>query len=81
MGKNKNVIKLSLVSSSNRVVSAILFETEDAFLKRFKEEFNSDIYESIQNGLYMDIVYYPQLNEFRGNKEAQIIITNYRYKR
>lgn len=81
LGKNKNVIKLSLVSSSNRVVSAILFETEDAFFKRFKEEFNSDIYESIQNGLYMDIVYYPQLNEFRGNKEAQIIITNYRYKR
>lgn len=80
-GKNRNVIKLSVVSASNNVINAILFQTENEFMKKFEDQFNGSIFDYIKNGLYLDIVYYPDINEFRGNKEVQIVITNYRYKK
>lgn len=81
LGKNKNVIKLSVISASNNVMTAILFQTETEFFKNFEEQFNCNIFEAMRDGLYLDIVYYPDINEFRGKKEVQIVITNYRYKR
>ena len=28
----------------------------------------------------MDVTYYPQINEWRGQKNIQIVIQNYRFK-
>lgn len=81
LGKNRNVIKLFVLTKNNNRSEMILFETEEKFLKRFFDEYNMDIYKKINEGLYIDTVYYPNLNDYNGKKEVQIVVTNYRYRR
>ena len=81
-GKNKNVIKLEFVTNLNTTREAVLFQEEDIFLQFIKDNYNDDIAYLLNNGkINMDIVYYPKLNEFRGVKNVDVVITNYRIAR
>ena len=81
-GKNKNVIKLEFVTNVNTTREAVLFQDEDIFLQFIKDNYNNDIAYLLNNGkITMDIVYYPKLNEFRGIKTVDVVITNYRIAR
>lgn len=81
-GKNKNVIKLEFVTNLNTTREAVLFQEEDIFLQFIKDNYNDDIAYLLNNGkINMDIVYYPKLNEFRGVKNVDVVIKNYRIAR
>ncbi len=81
-GKNKNVIKLEFVTNLNTARETVLFQEEDIFLQFIKDNYNDDIAYLLNNGkINMDIVYYPKLNEFRGIKNVDVVITNYRIAR
>ncbi|WP_124066835.1 single-stranded-DNA-specific exonuclease RecJ [Clostridium sp. E02] len=66
LGKNRNVIKFSLASAKGTPLVGVLFTDGDAFLKELGDRRN------------LDAIYYPDVNEYNGNKTLQIVIRNYK---
>lgn len=67
IGKNKNVVKLVLEGSSGMPMDGILFTDGPAF-------------EEERDGRNMiDIIYYPEINEYNGNRSLQAVIRNYKF--
>ncbi len=66
LGKNRNVVKFSLATKAGTPMDGLLFEDGDSFV------------EELGDSRQLDVVYYPAVNEYNGNKSLQIIIKNYR---
>ncbi|MDO5417008.1 MAG: single-stranded-DNA-specific exonuclease RecJ [Lachnospiraceae bacterium] len=66
-GKNRNVVMLSLVTESGFAMEARWFGDGDAFL------------EEMGAGRYMDVIYYPEINEYNGRRSLQIVVRQYRF--
>ena len=64
-GKNKNVAGFLLTDETGRKLDGIYFGEAERF------------YEEMQGRQSLQIVYYPDINEFRGNRSLQIVVTNY----
>lgn len=77
IGKNKNVLKLTLDDNTGRM-QAISFNAEN-IINIFKEKYNLDI-ENIRNfeNKIIDIVYKLEINEFNGMKNIQLNIVSMR---
>src|SRR5699024_6636552 len=71
IGKNKNTLKISLEKNGN-LINGIKFNAVDDY-KYLLEKFKGNI-----TGNSIDIVYYPDINEFRGNRSLQIKIIDMR---
>lgn len=71
IGKDKNTMKLSIIQNGI-YYNAIKFQAEDDY-KYLNEKFKGDILRK-----KIDIVYYPDINEFRGNKSLQLKIIDIR---
>lgn len=67
LGKNRNAVKLSLVTPSGFAMDGMFFGEGD----RFAEE--------LAGKHSIDIVYYPTVNEYNGNRTLQAIIKEYRF--
>lgn len=66
LGKNRNVVKLSLVSPQGTAMDSLWFGDGDSFLDELGDK------------KILDVVYYPTVNEYNGNRNLQIIIKNYK---
>lgn len=66
LGKNRNVVKFSLASGQGMPMDALLFTNGDSFL------------EELLDSRKLDVIYYPTVNEYNGNKSLQIVIKNYK---
>ena len=67
LGKNKNVVKMVLEDDGTRL-DGIYFCDGEAFVEELKG--NNEI----------DIIYYPDINEYGGRESLQVIITGYKIK-
>ncbi len=80
LGKNQNVVKL-LIREQNTTLEGIMFSNLD----KFKEDLEK-IGKSLPNimatreEIEADIVYQAKINEWNGNKNIQLNITNFRLK-
>lgn len=68
LGKNRNLVKLGLVTDSGLAMDGLLFTDGDAFERELAG----------RRGI--DIVYYPDVNEYNGNRTLQAVIKNYKLK-
>ena len=79
-GKNRNVLRLILDIGSGRSMKAIYFEP-DEFVNNIKQWFGEDECAKMLNGhlnkVTIDMVYYPEINEYRGEKNVQIKLERY----
>jgi single-stranded-DNA-specific exonuclease len=66
LGKNRNVVKFSLATDQGTPMDAMLFADGDSFL------------EELGDSRVLDVIYYPAVNEYNGNKNLQIVIRNYK---
>lgn len=66
LGKNRNAVKFSLATDKGAPMDAMLFTDGDAFL------------EELGKSRLLDVIYYPAVNEYNGNKTLQIVIKNYK---
>nr|WP_024837258.1 single-stranded-DNA-specific exonuclease RecJ [Clostridium sp. 12(A)] len=66
MGKNRNVVKFSLASEKGMPMDGLLFADGDSFLHE------------LSSCRKIDVIYYPAVNEYNGNKSLQIVIKNYK---
>lgn len=82
IGANKDSVKLILMTDSGYKMTSLLFKRAN----ELKEMLDNALGESAWEGLllrkevdaFLDIVYYPSVNEFRGIKELQVIISDFR---
>lgn len=85
IGKNKNYMKLDLVNRRGENISAVYFADADDFLSEMEEFYGKEEKENFLNGrnnnIYMNIVYCPEINEFRGQKSIQAQIKRHRFKK
>ncbi|BCN29922.1 single-stranded-DNA-specific exonuclease RecJ [Anaeromicropila herbilytica] len=85
LGANRNVIKLTVRDESSDYqssYSAMIFGDVEGFerkvIDKYGEEQLKALYQGIQNMVRMDLVFYPDINEYQGNKNIQVIVQNYR---
>lgn len=67
IGKNKNVAKATVIDAAGNRMEAICFHDAQEFAERCE-----------RNNGKMSITFYPGINEFRGERQIQIVITHYR---
>lgn len=68
VGRNRNAVKLSLVTETGLAVDGMLFTEGDRFLEELGK----------QERKIMDVIYYPDINEFRGKRNLQMIVREYK---
>ena len=82
LGKNRNVLKLKLKTSRGKVIDAIYFgdieEFEGAIAEKYSREELQKLYDGVYNDVKIDLVFYPNINEYNGNVTIQVVIQNYR---
>lgn len=67
LGKNRNAVKLSLVTDQGTAIDGMMFGDGDAFM------------EEMGNRRVVDVIYYPGINEYNGNRSLQIVMKEYRF--
>ena len=67
IGKNKNVAKATAIDAAGNRMEAICFHDAQEFAEQCE-----------RNNGKMSITFYPGINEFRGERQIQIVITHYR---
>lgn len=68
LGKNRNAVKLSLVTPEGTPMDGMVFTDGDAFL------------EEMGRCRKMDAIYYPGINEYNGNRSIQVVVKEWRFK-
>lgn len=68
MGRNRNVVKMMLEGERGAVMEALYFGDGPAFEEERGMRKN------------IDIVYYPDINEYNGNRTLQVVIKRYKFK-
>jgi single-stranded-DNA-specific exonuclease len=68
MGKNRNVVKLSLVNERGFSMDGVVFTEGDDFL------------EEMGSSHHMDIIYYPAVNEYNGTRSLQVVVKAWKFR-
>lgn len=68
LGKNRNVVKMNLVTNTGHPFDGLLFADGDRFLEE----------QTGQNTI--DMIYYPDVNEYNGTRTLQAIVKNYKFR-
>lgn len=66
LGKNRNAVKLALVTENGLAMDGMLFTEGDRFM------------EELEGKRKIDVIYYPDINEYNGNRTLQIVIRDYK---
>ena len=82
LGKNRNVLKLRLKTKNGKIIDSVYFgdieEFENTIIDKYGKEELLKLYDGIYNDVKVDLVFYPDINEYNGNVSIQIVIQNYR---
>lgn len=82
LGKNRNVLKLQLQDVNGCRIEAMLFHHADDFLGKLEEQYGKTEVEALLKGrgrqIRISMTYYPDINEYMGEKTPQIVVTHYR---
>lgn len=84
IGKNKNVLKMTVADDEqvSARFTAMIFQNVDAFEQTVIDKYGEDglraLYGGYASPVYLDMVFYPDINEYNGVQTIQIMIQNYR---
>lgn len=83
LGKDKNVVKMDLISPSNISFDGILFSDSQAFTDEINTKYGNrqldNVLKGLDNDIMIDILYYPDINEYNGRTNIQLVINNFRF--
>lgn len=81
VGKNQNVLKLTLKTERGKSISAVYFGDMEEFREYYGRKYGENEVQQAflgrTNGIRMSVVYYPEINRYQGNESIQIVIKNY----
>ena len=82
LGKDKNVLKLKLLTNNNITIDAMIFNDLENFESKIIEKYGNEeldnLYNKSNNNIHMDFTFYPSINEWNGNKSIQIVVNGIR---
>lgn len=82
LGKDKNILKLRLLTNNNLTIDAMIFNDLENFENKVIEKYGNEgldnLYNKSNNNISMDFTFYPSINEWNGNKSIQIIVNGIR---
>lgn len=82
LGKDKNVLKLKLLTNNNITIDAMIFNDLENFESKIIEKYGNEVldnlYNKSNNNIPMDFTFYPSINEWNGNKSIQIVVNGIR---
>lgn len=67
VGRNRNAVKLSLVTPAGTPVDAMVFTDGDSFM------------EEMAGRTVMDAIYYPTINEYNGTRTIQAVVKEWKF--
>lgn len=83
LGAKKNVLRLNLLSAKGQKIEGLLFNGTDIFIdgiiNNYGEQELAKMFKGIKNNILVDILYYPDINEYMGNISLQVSIKNFRF--
>lgn len=81
IGKNHNMLKLQVKDAGNVSMEAVYFGDAGAFLAAVAAKYGKRqadrLLEGKARGIKMSLTFYPSVNEYMGNRQMQIVITDY----
>ena len=81
VGKNQNVLKLTLKTERGKSISAVYFGDVEAFREYYGRKYGENEVQQAflgrTNAIRMSVIYYPEVNRYQGNESIQIVIKNY----
>lgn len=83
LGKDKNILKLRLLTNNNLTIDAMIFNDLENFENKVIEKYGNEGLDNLynkfnNNNISMDFTFYPSINEWNGNKSIQIIVNGIR---
>ena len=82
VGKNQNVMRLSLVSQNQRPVTGVYFGDIEAFFDYVRQQFGAKALDSARHGrenpIVLSIVYFPKLDDYRDTEDLEFVISYFR---
>ena len=82
LGKNRNVLKLKLKTKNGKAIDAVHFGDIEQFEDVVTEKYGRDqlvkLYDGSYNDVRLDMVFYPDINEYNGSVTIQVVMQNYR---
>ena len=66
IGRNNNAVRMTVVTEQGRPMEAMVFTEADKFVEEAK------------NSQSIDVIYYPDINEYNGNRTLQIVVRAYK---
>lgn len=81
VGKNQNVLKLTLKTERGKSISAVYFGDVEKFREYYGRKYGENEVQQAflgrTNAIRMSVIYYPEINRYQGNESIQIVIKNY----
>ncbi len=82
LGQNKNVLKLIFDKGDGMIKEGLIFKDIEKWVedieRLYGREEKEKLFAGYENGVKMDVLFYPSINEYMGNKTIQFIIEDYR---
>lgn len=89
LGKNRNVVRLSLREGAEegrmaygKEYQGILFDDGDVFLSYIEEKYGAETVRRLQeggtDGVKLDLIYCPEINEYQEYRNIQMVVEHYR---
>ena len=83
LGKNANVLKLNVENEYGKQFDVMYFGDIPAFEQEVSEKFGeaelNKLFQGRDNMIRMNMIYYPEINEFRDNKTLQAVMQYYKF--
>lgn len=79
-GKNRNVAKFQAADKEGRYYTLVYFGDVEGLEKFLADKYGTDagrLFSGGCDGLPLTITYYPSINEFRGERSIEFVVTNY----
>lgn len=80
-GNNRNVIVLTVENTSGYRMEAVCFEEEETFIRNLTDKFGEEAVQAAFHGreqkLSLNIIYYPEITEYKGFKNIRVVIKRY----
>ncbi len=78
-GANRNVIRINMINDSGFTMEGTYFADENDFRLMLEEKYGTGetkkAFEGKDNSIRLSITYYPELNEYKGNRYLRVVIS------
>lgn len=81
LGQNRNVVKMQVTDASGTIMDALYFGDVEVFRTYLEEKYGYEnierLFQNRKTNITLSVIYYPTINEFRGQRSLQIVISDY----